>query len=620
MRRCTCLTALLAVATLWMMEAAAAELPTAQAILQIHQANKSRLSRLHLQLVHIEETTEAFCRKAQRDADHQEQVFKALSQAKPEEITIIGGDGKRLVGAELQQVIALLAPQQQEFVGALRANVKPTRTIHPMEFFANGVDYQFRGPLDTFETFDESRTWRFSDDPITPATLLTTYRNVSIFSRTANANPPARWWHDSADGPAYVMQKHLDQVTSVDLPPFTDVTRPQWDNGHPYDAFFSHAADKYRVVGEEQIDGRTLTVVEVAMPLAPGTPSRLFYRAWLDLSRGAIPLKMFHSQGAGTMPENFFDRVQVRSVTTTHAVCELPGGAFYPAKTVCEDFDRDPNHPEPTDAEWAEIRDGKRKLATVVHRRHTWDCSLVDVEPRFSDDFYILRFPDGQKIFDHDAGKVIGALDARPLVKVGQHAPPLTIARWVDGRKRTLDDLRGQVVVLDFWGLWCSACRTSVPQLKSLQERFKNRPVTFISIHTAENDLDDLAAQIKEFTKDGGWRFIAAIDAGKMIEDSVTTNAYGIDGFPMRVIIGPDRKVVYVDPTLDGPSCDETDPVILAEYADKISEFQKARFAAVGETWPPAKDLAEAEQMAIYNRVDESYIAKQIELALKKRQ
>src|SRR5688572_17392683 len=163
-------TELFFVALLWPMLAAAAELPTAQAILQIHQANKSRLSRLHLQLVQIEETTEAHCRKAQQDADRQEQVFKALSQTKPEEITIIGGDGKQLQGAELRQVIAQLTAQRQ-FVAALRTDVKPTRSICPMEFFTNGVDYQMRGPINSFNNDDELRAWTYSDAPMTPATL-----------------------------------------------------------------------------------------------------------------------------------------------------------------------------------------------------------------------------------------------------------------------------------------------------------------------------------------------------------------------------------------------------------------------------------------------------------------
>jgi thiol-disulfide isomerase/thioredoxin len=618
MRRCAFRIEVVLISLLCTLAAAAAELPTAQAILKVHQANKSRLSRLHLQLVHIEETTEAFCLKAKHDAQQQEQFFTALSRAKREEIVINGPDGKPLQGAQLQQVMSQLA-EQRRFVSSRTFDLKPTRSIRPMEFFTNGVDYQFRSPLDSFETVEQSRAWKFSNAPVTPATLLTTYRNVSIFSRAADARPAARSWHDSAGGYAYVMQKRLDQVASVDLPPFTDVTRPQWANWHPYDAFFSQAAEKYRVVRQDQLDGHLLTVVEVAVPMAPAGTNQLFFRAWLDLKRGAIPLKMLHSQGVDKLPDNFFDRVQVRSDTTTHAVRELRNGAYYPAKTVCEDWDRDPDQPEPTDAQRAEIRDGKRKLPTVVHRRHTWDCALVNVEPRFDADFFILRFPEGQILFDHDAGKVQGALDPRPLAKVGQEAPPLTIARWLDGKPRTLDDLRGQVVVLDFWGLWCSACRTSVPQHNSLQDRFKDRPVTFISIHTADQDQDELAAQIKEFAKGNGWQFIAAIDQGKMLEDSVTTNAYGIDGFPMRVIIGPDGKIAYVDPASDGPTCDETDAIVLAEFEKRANEFQMARFDAVGETWPPPKNMTQAEQVSVYNRVDELFIAQQIENALRNR-
>src|SRR4029079_6698848 len=127
------------------------------------------------------------------------------------------------------------------------------------------------------------------------------------------------------------------------------------------------------------------------------------------------------------------------------------------------------------------------------------------------------------KLFDHDAGKMIGALDPKPLVKAGQQAPPLSIARWLDGKPRALADLKRQVVVLDFWGLWCGACRASVPRLDKIQKRFENQPVTFISIHTAEKDPAVLATQIEGFIKSTGWQYTAAIDKGQMLENSATT-------------------------------------------------------------------------------------------------
>ena len=317
---------------------------------------------------------------------------------------------------------------------------------------------------------------------------------------------------------------------------------------HPIDAFFSQSADKYHVVRNEEIEGRSLTVVDVAMPIAKGSNSLLAYRGWLDLKRGAIPIKLYHGQNQGEAPKNQFDHRQPDEIVTTHEIRELPNGGYYPTKTVREVWDRDPEAPEPTAAEWDEVKADKRRLPLVVHRRYTWDCSVVELKTDFGDGFFTIPFPAGQQLFDHDVGKMIGALDAKPLVKVGQQAPPLSIAHWLDGKPRTPADWKGQVVVLDFWGLWCGGCRSSVPRLNAIQDRFGTEPVTFISVHNAEKDRMKLAARIGEFKTKNKWNFIGAIDTGTMLEDSVTTNAYGIRGFPTLVIIGTDGRIVYVDP------------------------------------------------------------------------
>lgn len=48
--------------------------------------------------------------------------------------------------------------------------------------------------------------------------------------------------------------------------------------------------------------------------------------------------------------------------------------------------------------------------------------------------------------------------------KVGDVAPPFTL-ELVDGSKVSLDDLRGQVIVLNFWATWCGPCKTELPLL-----------------------------------------------------------------------------------------------------------------------------------------------------------
>ena len=247
----------------------------------------------------------------------------------------------------------------------------------------------------------------------------------------------------------------------------------------------------------------------------------------------------------------------------------------------------------------------------MVDLRYRWDCGLVEIKTNFAQDFFAIPFLPGQKVYDHDAEPT--PKDRKPQVEVGQQAPPLSIGRWLDGKARTLDDLKGQVVVLNFWGLWCSGCVAEVPQLNALEKQFRGKPVTFISIHNPEDDLDDLARRIAEFQKKNEWNWIAAIDAGTE-DDSKTGDDYGVIGLPFMVIVGKDGKIIYVDFMADSPESD--DPQAEAELEKKGEGFLKQQFEAVGEKWPISDGLGEDEQRDFIHRVVWKSIAQHIEGAL----
>jgi len=603
---------------------ASAELPTADAILQIHRTNRAGLSRLHLQLVQTEEATEAEAANSRKSEESQTQFLEAAAkmlESRVEDLEI-QVDEKTLKGEEAKTILTQIVadPIHNTRRQNPRREWKAFRMFMPMEFFLDGDDYQFRQAQKHFASVEELAGWKFQDVPLTAESLAANYRKTMIFSRSRQSNPRSRWWSSGSACNAYIMQKHLCEVSHVQLPPYTEVTGPRWDSRHPYDHFFSQSADRYRVIRQDEIDGQELTVVDVDVPFGADSQGLLCYRAWLDLKRGATPIKVFHSQGVADKPvSDRFDGNEPAEMTVTHEVRELSNGAFYPAKVVLEQWGPDPESPQLTMEDLAEIRAEKRKAQRVVYRRRTWECSLVDVEIPFNDDFFVLPFSPDEKVFDHDAGKMIGALKSQPVPKIGQPAPPLTIARWLDGQPRTLEDLKGQVVVLDFWGLWCSACRNEVATRKVVQEKFRDRPVVFIAIHSAEGKTEALAARIAEFQQEKGWNVLGAIDSGRMVEDSVTTTAYGVDHFPFLVVIGPDGKIVYADPAADGPDCDENNPVIMAAFEKTFHDYWELRFKSVGEAWPLNESLDEKAQQEIYERVQLKYVIQLIESAIPKK-
>jgi thiol-disulfide isomerase/thioredoxin len=61
-------------------------------------------------------------------------------------------------------------------------------------------------------------------------------------------------------------------------------------------------------------------------------------------------------------------------------------------------------------------------------------------------------------------------------------APEINIADWIDHKPVKLSDLRGRVVLLDFWATWCGPCRVTMPRLKTLHERFHKDGLTVIGL------------------------------------------------------------------------------------------------------------------------------------------
>ena len=144
-------------------------------------------------------------------------------------------------------------------------------------------------------------------------------------------------------------------------------------------------------------------------------------------------------------------------------------------------------------------------------------------------------------------------------------APDFT-AKDAGGNEVSLAALRGNVVVLDFWGTWCLPCKKSSPEVQKLHERFAGKNVRVIGVAVRERDPE---APRREFAEKG-YTFTLVPD-GKDIAE-----AFGIRQYPTFVIIGTDGELVRSIDQLDR-AAGQTYEQLLTSIGDEIDAYLAAR-------------------------------------------
>ena len=138
-----------------------------------------------------------------------------------------------------------------------------------------------------------------------------------------------------------------------------------------------------------------------------------------------------------------------------------------------------------------------------------------------------------QSLLDRIDAQMKAEEEAAKKQATGVEAPDFTL-KDLEGKPLSLKSLRGKYVILDFWGAWCGWCIKGFPEMKTYYEKYKGK---FEILGIDCNDTDEK------------WR-----DAVKKHElpwlhvynprDSKVLGDYGIQGFPTKIIIGPDGKIV----------------------------------------------------------------------------
>jgi cytochrome c biogenesis protein CcmG/thiol:disulfide interchange protein DsbE len=139
-------------------------------------------------------------------------------------------------------------------------------------------------------------------------------------------------------------------------------------------------------------------------------------------------------------------------------------------------------------------------------------------------------------------------------------APDFSLTGF-DGRKVTLSELRGKVVVINFWASWCLPCRQEAAYLEQTWRKYKDKDVVFIGV-----DYVDTEKEAKAYIKEFDITYINGPDLKTRIADS-----YNIKGVPETYYVSKDGilKGVHIGP-LETPILDQKIDELLAEpYSGK---------------------------------------------------
>jgi len=121
-------------------------------------------------------------------------------------------------------------------------------------------------------------------------------------------------------------------------------------------------------------------------------------------------------------------------------------------------------------------------------------------------------------------------------------ASPLELeATAIDGSTIDLKKMRGKVVLLDFWAIWCGPCLKEIPNVKAVYTKFHERGFEIIGI-----SLDENSEALARFTKAQGMSWPQYLDENKKV-----SQRFEIDGVPTMWLLNKQGVIANLNARTD---------------------------------------------------------------------
>jgi len=120
-------------------------------------------------------------------------------------------------------------------------------------------------------------------------------------------------------------------------------------------------------------------------------------------------------------------------------------------------------------------------------------------------------------------------------------APELATGEWINSEPLKLNDVRGRVVLIEFWTFGCINCRSTLPFVKSWHDRYQDKGLTVIGVHSPEFDEERNVEHLRREVTSLGIRYAVVAD-----NDYQTWNAYHVEAWPTTFLLDKQGRISWM--------------------------------------------------------------------------